>query len=156
MSNFSLWVDADSCPVVVKDIIIRFSTRLSITTYFVANRPIPLPKSELFIMKVADNTPDAADDYIVECSNDNDIVITRDVPLASRLVEKNLVVLSDRGKLYSPENIRESLSMRNFNLELIQQGSPELKTHGFSKKDLNLFANLLDKEMQKKLRSQQK
>ncbi len=155
MSNFTLWIDADSCPVGVREIIIRFSTRLNISTHFVANRPIPLPESKIFTMHIADNSQDAADNYIVDHCQENDVAITRDVPLASRLIEKNLTVISDRGKLYNKENIRESLSLRNFNLELIQSGIPELKTLSYSKKDLNVFANILDKELQKKIRTSQ-
>ncbi len=152
--NFTLWVDADSCPVGVRELIIRFTTRLHIKTNFVANRTIPIPNTPLYTMIVSDNSADAADNYIVENSNETDMAITRDVPLASRLVEKNMIVLSDRGKVYTKENIRESLSFRNFNLELIQSGIPELKTHSYSKKDLNTFANMLDRELQKRLRSQ--
>ncbi len=149
MQNFSIWIDADSCPAVVREIIIRFSKRLDIKANFVANREIPLPKLRCLEMFIAENTADAADNYIVDHCSENDLAITRDVPLASRLVEKNVVVISDRGKLYTPDNIRESLSFRNFNLELIQNGIPELKTQSYSKKDLNLFANLLDRELQK-------
>ncbi len=151
--TFTLWVDADSCPVQVRELIIRFAKRLQIKTIFVANRPIPLPALEILSMVIADNFQDAADNYIVENSTNGDIAITRDVPLAARLVEKNVIVLSDRGKLYSEENIRESLSFRNFNLELIQSGIPEMKTNAYSKKDLNQFANLLDRELQKRLRA---
>ncbi len=152
MNQFTLWVDADSCPVAVKELIIRFAKRLEIKTTFVANRPIPLPSLHMLSMVISDDSADAADNYIVENSSENDIAITRDVPLAARLVEKHIVVLSDRGKLYTAENIRESLSYRNFNLELIQSGIPEMKTQSYSKKDLNIFANILDKELQKNIR----
>ena len=152
MKPFTIWVDADSCPVSVREIIIRFSKRLDIKAIFVANREIPLPKLHCLGMVIAENTADAADNYIVENSSSSDLAITRDVPLASRLVEKNVVVISDRGKLYTPDNIKESLSFRNFNLELIQNGIPELKTNSYSKKDLNDFANLLDRELTKLLK----
>ncbi len=152
MQKFTIWVDADSCPVNVREIIIRFAKRLDSKAVFVANREIPLPKLHCLEMIIAENTADAADNYIVEYSSSGDLAITRDVPLAARLVEKNLVVISDRGKLYTPDNIRESLSFRNFNLELIQNGIPELKTNSYSKKDLNEFANLLDRELTKLIR----
>ncbi len=152
MSLFNLWIDADSCPTGAREIIIRFAKRLNIATIFVANRTIPLPNLKVLSMIISDSTADAADNYIVENSHENDIAITRDVPLAARLVEKGIIVLSDRGKLYTPENIRESLSFRNFNLELIQSGMPELKTQSYSKKDLNSFANILDRELQKNIR----
>lgn len=153
MTNFTVWVDADSCPVSVRELLIRFANRLNVQTKFVANRIIPLPFSSVLSMHIADETPDAADNFIVENCSANDIVITRDVPLAVRLVEKKLIVLNDRGKLYTPENIRESLSFRNFNLELVESGLPEKKTGMYTKKDLNLFANCLDRELQKKFKN---
>ena len=109
MIEFSIWVDADSCPIPVKDIIFRFCKRLKLRLTFVANHEIPMPKSELFKMIVCDATPDAADNYIVENALQNDIVITRDIPMASRLIEKNITTINDRGLLFTSENIREKL-----------------------------------------------
>lgn len=151
--SFSIWVDADSCPVDVRQIIIRFSKRLQIKTYFVANHAISIPKSELFEMLISDATPDAADNIIVDKIGFNDIAITRDIPLASRLVEKNTTVINDRGTLFTPENIREKLSMRNFNKTLYENGLLSEKNSSFGKKEANLFANCLDREIQKKLRN---
>ena len=104
-------------------------------------------------MIVCDATPDAADNYIVENANENDIIITRDIPLADRLVEKNIVVINDRGTLYTKENIKERLSIRNFNKELYTNGIVSEKTSTFSKKDTNNFANCFDREIQKKIKS---
>lgn len=153
MIDFSIWVDADSCPIPVKDIIFRFCKRLNLKLIFVANHQIPMPKSELFQMIVCDATPDAADNYIVENALHNDIVITRDIPMASRLIEKNITTINDRGLLFTSENIREKLSLRNFNKELYDNGILSEKTSTFSKKDVNNFANCFDREIQKKLRN---
>jgi uncharacterized protein YaiI (UPF0178 family) len=150
--KFSIWVDADSCPIPVKDIIFRFCKRLKLRLTFVANHEIPMPKSELFKMIVCDATPDAADNYIVENALPNDIVITRDIPMASRLIEKNITTINDRGLLFTSENIREKLSLRNFNKELYDNGILSEKTSTFSKKDVNNFANCFDREIQKKLK----
>ena len=79
MLNFSIWVDADSCPIPVKDIIFRFCKRLQIKLIFVANHEIPMPKSQLFQMIVCDATPDAADNYIVDNAMQNDNQGIRDV-----------------------------------------------------------------------------
>ena len=152
MIEFSIWVDADSCPIPVKDIIFRFCKRLNLKLIFVANHQIPMPKSELFKMIVCDATPDAADNYIVENALQNDIVITRDIPMASRLIEKNITTINDRGLLFTSENIREKLSLRNFNKELYDNGILSEKTSTFSKKDVNNFANCFDREIQKKLK----
>lgn len=152
MIDFSIWVDADSCPIPVKDIIFRFCKRLSLKLIFVANHEIPMPKSQLFQMIVCDATPDAADNYIVENASQNDIVITRDIPMAARLLEKNITTINDRGLLFTSENIREKLSLRNFNKELYDNGILSEKTSTFSKKDVNNFANCFDREIQKKLK----
>ena len=148
MIDFSIWVDADSCPIPVKDIIFRFCKRLNLKLIFVANHQIPMPKSELFQMIVCDATPDAADNYIVENASQNDIVITRDIPMAARLLEKNITTINDRGLLFTSENIREKLSLRNFNKELYDNGILSEKTSTFSKKDVNNFANCFDREIQ--------
>lgn len=153
MIDFSIWVDADSCPIPVKDIIFRFCKRLNLKLIFVANHQIPMPKSELFQMIVCDATPDAADNYIVENASENDIVITRDIPMASRLIEKNITTINDRGLLFTSENIKEKLSLRNFNKELYDNGIISEKTSTFSKKDVNNFANCFDREIQKKLKA---
>ena len=153
MIDFSIWVDADSCPIPVKDIIFRFCKRLSLKLIFVANHEIPMPKSQLFQMIVCDATPDAADNYIVEKAMQNDIVITRDIPMAARLLEKNITTINDRGLLFTSENIREKLSLRNFNKELYDNGILSEKTSTFSKKDVNNFANCFDREIQKKLKA---
>lgn len=153
MIDFSIWVDADSCPIPVKDIIFRFCKRLNLKLIFVANHQIPMPKSQLFQMIICDATPDAADNYIVENALHNDIVITRDIPMASRLIEKNITTINDRGLLFTSENIKEKLSLRNFNKELYDNGILSEKTSTFSKKDVNNFANCFDREIQKKLKA---
>lgn len=151
--SFSLWVDADSCPAPARDIIIRFSKRLALECWFVANRNISIPKAENFHMIVTDNEKDAADNYIVKNIGQNDIAITRDIPFAARLVEKNIVIINDRGTLYDRNNISERLSMRNFNLSLYENGIESEKTSVYGKKELNAFSNCLDREIQKKIRA---
>ncbi|NLK45371.1 MAG: DUF188 domain-containing protein [Treponema sp.] len=152
---FCIWIDADSCPVQVRDLTVRFALRLNIPVKFVANHNIPFRKNNLFEMIICDNEKDAADDYIVDNSKINDIVITRDIPLASRLVDKKICVLNDRGYVFTETNIAEKLASRNLNYMLIENGYfPEIKRSGtFGKKELNLFANSLDRELQKKLKN---
>ena len=149
---FSIWVDADSCPVDDRQIIIRFAKRLHLKVFFAANHTIPIPKSDFFEMIIADASPDAADNIIVERTQPDDIVVTRDISLANRLLEKNITVINDRGTLFTPENIREKLSMREFNKSLFENGLISEKSSTFGKKEVNQFANCLDREIQKKLR----
>lgn len=147
-----LWVDADSCPVPVRDMICRTGKRLSLTVLYVANRDIPRETDAPVTMIMADMTPDAADDYIVEHAGPDDLVVTRDIPLAKRLVDNGIRVLNDRGTVYTDENIRERLAMRNLMVELYTSGLSPEKTGQFGKKELNNFANALDREITRLLR----
>jgi uncharacterized protein YaiI (UPF0178 family) len=145
-----IWVDADSCPVDARRILERFSLRLNIPLRYVANRAIPLSlKNPLYEMIITGATDGAADDYIVEHIDSSDIAVTRDIPLASRLVEKGVTVLNDRGGLFTAENIRERLSLRDFNLALNEAGIAPEKTANYSKRDINNFANCLDRVITK-------
>ena len=152
---FSIWVDADSCPTDVRELLVRFVVRLKIPCNFVANRQIPIPqyskKTNLITMVITDNSEGSADDYIVSHVEPNDLVVTRDIPLAARLIEKQITTINDRGKLFTSESIREDLSIRNFNCHLFTMGIQSDKTNKFNKKNLNDFANCLDRELQKKL-----
>lgn len=105
-------------------------------------------------MVVTEAEKDAADNYIVNNINQNDIAITRDIPFAARLVEKKIVIINDRGTVYNKENIAERLSLRNFNLSLYENGIESEKTSVYGKKELNAFSNCLDREIQKKIREE--
>ncbi len=94
-------------------------------------------------------TPDAADDYIVDHADSRDLVVTRDIPLAKRLVDKGIRVINDRGNVYTELNINERLSMRNLMLELFNNGITPEKTGQFGRKELQDFANALDREVTK-------
>jgi len=149
---FKIWVDADSCPAPVREIILSFAQRLSLDVYYVANRQIPSDKSPYCTMILTDSSPDAADNYIVENSDSNDLAITRDIPLAKRLVDKKIVTMNDRGTVFCEQNIAQKLALRNLNLELFESGIQIEKTGSFGKKELNAFANCLDRELQKKIK----
>ncbi len=151
----TIWIDADSCPRQVREMIFRAALRLRLPLALVANRPIPFPKNDLFSMILSDSSPDAADDYIVEHAETNDLIITRDIPLAKRLVDNKMRVINDRGTVYTETNINDRLGLRNLMLDLHNSGIYPAKTSQFGKKELQEFANALDRELQKmiKLRS---
>ena len=155
VKTFRIWIDADSCPVQVRELTVRFALRLKIPVKFVANHDIPFQKNELFEMIVCEKEQDAADNYIVENSNTADLVITRDIPLASRLVDKKVCVINDRGCVFTEANIAEKLAARNLHYMLMESGalSDIRRTGTFGKKELNLFANSLDRELQKKIKA---
>jgi uncharacterized protein YaiI (UPF0178 family) len=149
-----LWIDADSCPRQVRDLICRAGIRLGIPVYFVANHKIPFEPNPLCKMILAATTADAADDYIVEHADGSDLVITRDIPFAKRLVDKKIRVINDRGTVYTEININERLSLRNLMMDLYNNGIAPEKTGQFGKKELQDFANALDREITK-LRKQE-
>jgi len=146
-------IDADSCPKPARDAIIRAVKRTGIPGIFAANRPIPgIPKDEHFKMEVCETYHGAADDRIVEMAEPGDLVITRDIPLANRLVEAQISVLDDRGRLYTKENIRERLSLRDFMVGLAEQGLGPERISSYGKKELKAFADGFDRELQRLIR----
>jgi len=147
-----IWIDADSCPRPVKEIIERAAKREKISLIFTANRKIPFEENELFTMVVTEASDQSADLYIVENVDAGDLVITRDIPLADELVEKNIAVLNDRGVLYTTENIKERLSVRNFMYELREYGGGVERHTSFGPKEKQAFANAFDRQLRKMLK----
>ena len=148
----TIWVDADSCPVRVREIICKASLRLSVIAVFVANRLIPVASHELINFVVTSGDEQSADNYIIEHSKKGDLVITRDIPLAATLVELGIAVINDRGVLFTPDNVRERLSMRDFMYEVRSNGLMTDKMGAFSKKDLQNFSNTFDSVLTKLLK----
>ena len=140
-----IWVDADSCPNIVKDILFRASNRTKIHMTLVANQPLRYPPSP-FIKSIQVSAGfDIADNYIVQHLNPSDLVITADVPLADAVVEKNALALNPRGELYSNHNIKQRLAVRNFSENLRSTGMMTKGPDKLSKRDIQTFANNLDK-----------
>ena len=136
-------VDADSCPKAARELVIRRAAKLGIRLVFAANRIIP--GADGVIMEICPNTENSADDRIVELAERGDIVITRDVPLAKRLVEKDAAVIDDRGRVFTLNNINELLSIRNFMTGLADNGLGTERTANYGRKELKTFADSLDK-----------
>ena len=139
-------IDADACPRPVKEILFRASERLKIKLILVANQPVSAPASDLISSETVSAGFDAADDRIVELAEEGDLVVTADIPLASRVIEKNGRALNPRGDLYTKDSIKEKLVMRNLMSELrdgglIEGGGPA----PFSQKDTLRFAQSLDR-----------
>jgi uncharacterized protein YaiI (UPF0178 family) len=141
-----IMIDADACPRAVKDILFRVSGRLQLRLILVANQPIPAPSTDLISAETVTAGFDVADDRIVELTDEGDLVITADIPLAGRVIEKNGFALNPRGELYTKNTIGEKLMMRNLMTELrdsgtIEGGGPD----PFGKRDILRFAQSLDK-----------
>jgi len=140
-------VDADSCPKQARDLVLRRAVKLNVRIIFAANRQIPdAAGAQMEICPAGDN---AADDRIVELSETGDIAITRDVPLAKRLVEKSVNVMDDRGRVFTKNNINELLSLRNFTVGLADNGLEFERTATYGKKELKTFADSLDRILTK-------
>jgi uncharacterized protein len=142
-----IWIDADSCPRMVRDYILGYAEKIALPVLFVANHIIPAEKGKKHEMIVCDKTQDAADDYILSHADSCDMIITRDIPLAARCVENQLCVLNDRGALYTKENIGQRLSERNFSLQLAQIGLGGNKSYSYGKKEFSAFTRCFDKEI---------
>lgn len=148
-----IWVDADACPGVIKEILFRAAERAAITTTLVANTLLRTPASRYIRALQVPRGFDVADNEIVQRLQAGDLVITADVPLAADVIEKNGHALNPRGEFYSTETIQALLTMRNFMDELrgsgIQTGGPA----AFSNNDRQAFANQLDRFLARLTRS---
>jgi uncharacterized protein YaiI (UPF0178 family) len=137
-----IFVDADSCPKPARDIILRAAKRTE-GAVFAANRMIPdIGNSELCLCPPEDG---AADNALVERAGPGDIAVTRDIPLAARLLKTGASVLDDRGRIYTAENIGERLSLRDFSVGLAESGMDFDRATSYGKKELKAFADSLDR-----------
>jgi uncharacterized protein YaiI (UPF0178 family) len=140
-----VWVDADACPGAIKEILFRAAIRTTTTITLVANQGLNTPRSP-FIKKVLVAAGfDMADKYIVENLQPGDLVITADILLANEAIDKGAVALNPRGSMYSKENIKSHLSMRNLNEELRSGGMITGGPATLGAKDIQTFANGLDR-----------
>ena len=139
-----IWVDADACPTVIKDILFRAADRARIHVTLVANQPIRRAVSPFVHFVQVSAGLNVADARIVELMNAGDLVITADVPLAASVIEKGGIALDPRGTLYTAENVRERLSVRNFLDELRSSGVNTGGPPTLSQRERQTFANQLD------------
>ena len=140
-----IWVDADACPAVIKEIIFRAAERTQTKTTLVANHAMRIPPSKHIQFMHVPSGFDVADNEIVKRLEDNDLVITSDIPLAAEVIEKGGQALSPRGEMYSPETIKTRLSMRNFMETLRETGVNTGGPAALNQKDRQNFANHLDR-----------
>ncbi len=140
-----IWVDADACPNVVKDILFRAAERTKTALTLVANQPVKVPPSRYIRTVRVANGFDVADKEIIEQLGPGDLVVTADIPLAAEVIEKGAHALNPRGELYTEDNIRERLAMRNFMDELRRSGVNTGGPPTFSHKERQAFANHLDR-----------
>lgn len=144
-----IWVDADACPQVIKEILYRAAERVQVLTTLVANSVLRVPPSDFIRTVRVSQGSDVADHRIVQEVEPGDLVVTADIPLAARVLEKGAAALNPRGELYTTDSIVQRLSMRNFMDELrgagVQTGGPP----ALHARDRQAFANALDRWLAK-------
>ena len=144
-----IWVDADACPVVIKEILYRAAERTEVQLTLVANQPLSIPNSAYINTLQVARGFDVADDEIVRRCAAGDLVITSDIPLAAEVIEKGGHALSPAGELHTTENIRARLNMRDFLDTMRASGVDTGGPPAFSQRDRQEFANNLDRFLTK-------
>jgi uncharacterized protein YaiI (UPF0178 family) len=142
-------VDADSCPAAARELVIRAAVRTEVQAIFAANRTIPGIEGEYAKMLLCPAGEGAVDDCLAALAQSGDLAVTRDIPLAFRLLERGTAVLDDRGRIYTAENIREKLSLRNFTVALAENGCTFERSTTYGKRELKVFAGSFDKLLRK-------
>jgi len=146
-------VDADSCPRDARRLALGAARRLGIRAVFAANRPIPGIGGESAEMEICPPGDNSADNRLVELAEPGDLAVSRDLPLAKRLLEKGSAVIDDRGRVFTPDNINELVSIRNFSVGLAECGLGAERIASYGKKACKAFADSLDRQLAKMLKA---
>ena len=144
-----IWVDADACPKVIKEILYRAAQRVGVELILVANQGLQVPRSPLIRAVQVPSGFDVADNYIAEQVESGDLAVTADIPLAAEVIEKGALALNPRGELYTRDNIRQRLTMRDFMDEMRGSGVMTGGPPPLGQKERQAFANALDRLLAK-------
>ena len=144
-----IWVDADACPKVIKNILFRAAERVQVCLTLVANQPLQIPQSDHIKSIQVPGGFDIADEHIIQKVQKGDLVITADIPLANEIVEKGGYALNPRGEFYTKDNIRERLAIRDLMDELRSSGVDTGGPASINQNDRQIFANQLDQFLMK-------
>jgi uncharacterized protein YaiI (UPF0178 family) len=150
--NMKILVDADSCPRPARKAVLRAARRTGIEAFFVANRVIPGIAGDNAVMELCPVGEGTADDRMVELARPGDLAVTRDIPLACRLVEGSIRVIDDRGRAYTQENLREYRSLRDFMLGLAENGLIGERSRTYGRRELKAFADSFDRILSQLIR----
>jgi len=140
-----IWVDADACPVVIKEILYKAALRVQVPLILVANQPMRVPSSDLISTLQVSSGFDEADDEIVRRVEAGDLVITSDIPLAAEVIEKGGLALNARGELYTVDTVKARLNMRDFMDTMRSSGIHTGGPAALSQADRREFSNQLDR-----------
>ena len=147
-----IYIDADACPVPIKEILYKASARVQVELVLVANQYMRFDKTDITSLIVVSEGADEADNKIVELMEEGDLVITADIPLADRAIKKGGVVLDPLGEYLTKANIGPRLAMRNFMDELRQDGVQTVGPKAFGNKEKQAFAQKLDQFLTKNVK----
>ena len=150
-----IWIDADACPRLARDLVVKFALKRNHSVVMVAGQAQAKPPFACVQLIVVPSGPDAADDYIVEHAQADELVICSDIPLADRLVKNSVAVLDPRGHEFNEKNMGDRLAMRNLFTELRDTGQMTGGPRGYSEQDKQAFANGLDRILTRLQRKQQ-
>lgn len=149
MFNKILYIDGDAFPNLLKPIILKAIERLQIKTFVIANKKINIGNSKLIEYIIVEQGADEADNQIVEMVEKGDLVITADIPLADRVISKAAHAIDHRGAMYTQDNIKQYLAIRNLMQEIRDSGEMTKGPAAFSQKDAQQFANSLNNFLQR-------
>jgi len=142
--DFRIYVDGDAFPNILKPILLKQIERLKIKTVVIANKKINIGKSQFVSYVIVDAGADEADHEIIRRVEEGDLVITADIPLADRVITKEAHAIDHRGELYSKDNIKQYLAMRNLMETIRESGEITKGPKPFNQKDAQMFANQLN------------
>jgi len=146
-----IWVDADACPRVIKEILFRVAERLKVSVILLANSALRTPPSPYIETIQVSAGFDVADNHIVQKVQPGDLVVTADIPLAAEVIKKGGYAINPRGEFYSEDNVQEYLCVRNLMQELRSNGEITGGPPPFNMKDKQAFANQLDRFLAKQI-----
>lgn len=147
--SVQIWIDGDSCPAIVRNYILNYAKNRSLNAHFVTNKKILTEEQSQYEVVMQDADKDAVDNYILENAKSGDLIITKDIPFASRAIEKNICVINDRGTLFSKSNIEQKLADRDFDLSLAAIGFKSPRTKNYDKEKFGAFVSTFEKEMKR-------
>ena len=154
--SFQIWVDADACPRAIKEVLYRAADRLQIPMILIANQFLRTPPSKFISSVQVESGLDVADNAIIERMSAGDLVVTQDIPLADEVITRGGQALNPRGTLYTRENIKDHLNRRDMLDELRSSGNVTGGPPALDKKDVQIFANALDRTLTRALQDQQR
>ncbi|MBH9336563.1 YaiI/YqxD family protein [Pseudomonas aeruginosa] len=140
-----IWIDADACPKAAKELVCKFALKRKLEGWMVAGQPQVKPPFACVRLVVVESGMDAADDYLVEQAEPGDLAICSDVPLADRLIKKQVAALDPRGREFDARNMGDKLAMRNLMADLRDQGQMGGGQAPYGERDRQAFANALDR-----------